>query len=1079
MATDTPADSSGSLGGLSLSDDDIHDGAALQGDTWIEELECALLADCDSATLKKICEGKRIPDILRPDYWRTLLALNDAGKVKLSSEFDLNNQSDLRHDCEQLVEEISATLSPEPLPDSEKLRLRSDFESTLTTYVKARPELEYVSGNGWTDILKVLFNLQLNDIQLYQMFYRIVDRYIPRDLSPVSSPSTKRNGDVVMSKEPNNLHKTATSQTSSGEQQTAISTKTTKTTAMQQQSEDSRKKNADHEKSVQAYHLLRLLIQYHDPELCSILDSKKVTPNLYVKDWFCSLFARSCTPKLALHMWDIHFKMADPFLIFFAAIVMVVNASDELKKSNLVQADMLNALKKMPSLLEEDDVEDLYYLVSNHYTSTTPRSIRAYSHLFFMDTFGATYMGGSESPELDGSSSMIDLKTSRLTSSLDLSQYLCLPIVPAEIFALDTAARRASPINESSPTHSASQQSDDSPSTTAQSDAVLNQTLRYFLVDCRPAEQYNAGHLTKAFHLDCSLMLREPSSFATAVQALLEIQRQVVASKSSTGGQHLCFIGSGQDEEDRYVNMVVASFLQRYQKYVSIVVGGFDAIHDYVKSKTELKDSFDTYIVDHNEELCKACCSRSPEAFERFKANAAAAAAAAAATANKSQQGNRFGLGSSQSLFASTTSFLMGGERSAASALSKFTASNPQATATAQQLAQSGVSMFDKFTTAFVSKSSVIKERLVETLNNTALPTANTLSAAGSQGHRSHVSSQDRLGPRYTGASSRYHELEPDKQRPSGLLSRQRSAEGSGTELEEGPCQEIQIEQWQRENEIMALYKCAQIKGALQYPGYIGLNRTHLWILREIPHNKGFASIAAKRPLDMIVQVTSKRRQPDLIIFRYGYTNAANKLASSADDRTPAASGEPKAQQVVQTQPAGTANVRKPVEAQQLNKSLPTIIASDHLHIPQAFEVIRLIKREIVRIMDESSHKDATSKTNKADLQTDTPTASANKDGRLLGTDMAPVAPSEKRGGMEPMEPAAPGIVDPPEATPTTTDAGAKTTERVVGENEASPSDGMAGADESGVSHPVAEDSKSSASNEFKNAGEPSEKEEQ
>lgn len=32
------------------------------------------------------------------------------------------------------------------------------------------------------------------------------------------------------------------------------------------------------------------------------------------------------------------------------------------------------------------------------------------------------------------------------------------------------------------------------------------EAVRFFLVDCRPAEQYNAGHLPTAFHLDCDLV---------------------------------------------------------------------------------------------------------------------------------------------------------------------------------------------------------------------------------------------------------------------------------------------------------------------------------------------------------------------------------------------------------------------------------------------------------------------------------------------------------------------------------------------------------------------------------------------
>ena len=57
-------------------------------------------------------------------------------------------------------------------------------------------------------------------------------------------------------------------------------------------------------------------------------------------------------------------------------------------------------------------------------------------------------------------------------------------------------------------------------------------------------------------------MLQAPSDFSTTVQALFSTQRQSVAADSAAGGEHLCFMGSGREEEDQYVNMVVANFLQ-------------------------------------------------------------------------------------------------------------------------------------------------------------------------------------------------------------------------------------------------------------------------------------------------------------------------------------------------------------------------------------------------------------------------------------------------------------------------------------------------------------------------------------
>ncbi len=38
-------------------------------------------------------------------------------------------------------------------------------------------------------------------------------------------------------------------------------------------------------KNGKPFHLFRLLLQYHDPELCSFLDTRKITPELYSHGW--------------------------------------------------------------------------------------------------------------------------------------------------------------------------------------------------------------------------------------------------------------------------------------------------------------------------------------------------------------------------------------------------------------------------------------------------------------------------------------------------------------------------------------------------------------------------------------------------------------------------------------------------------------------------------------------------------------------------------------------------------------------------------------------------------------------------
>lgn len=72
--------------------------------------------------------------------------------------------------------------------------------------------------------------------------------------------------------------------------------------------------------------LFRLLLLYHEPELCSFLDSNKIAPDLYVCQWLTSLFAASCHIPVCLALWDYYLINSDPFLVFFLSLVLVINA---------------------------------------------------------------------------------------------------------------------------------------------------------------------------------------------------------------------------------------------------------------------------------------------------------------------------------------------------------------------------------------------------------------------------------------------------------------------------------------------------------------------------------------------------------------------------------------------------------------------------------------------------------------------------------------------------------------------------------------------------------------------------------
>ncbi|XP_045207764.1 TBC1 domain family member 23-like [Mercenaria mercenaria] len=344
----------------------------------------------------------------------------------------------------------------------------------------------YRSDNGWLDILQPLLALKLSKAELYNCFYALTNKYITRDC--------RKNG--------------------------------------------------------KPFHLFRLLLQYHDPELCSFLDTKRITPDIYAQSWFRSLFASVCDLKVILNMWDVYLQTSDPFLCFFMALVILVNARDQLLSAeDKDKQSIVDLIASFPSALEAEDIEDFCSL-AQYYGSKTPQSFRRdYERPLFGTSLG-------------------QMKSSEETDQ-QLSQMLCLPVGVGELLQANSPAG--------------------------------GDGVRYFVVDCRPAEQYNSGHLPTAMHLDANLMLQNPEEFNTAVQGLFSAQQQAILAGSAAGGEHLCFVGSGRDEEDQYVNMVVANFLQKHQQYISVARGGYAALHHLLNG--QLNDG----IVDHNPKSCIVC----------------------------------------------------------------------------------------------------------------------------------------------------------------------------------------------------------------------------------------------------------------------------------------------------------------------------------------------------------------------------------------------------------------------------------------------------------------------------------------
>lgn len=113
---------------------------------------------------------------------------------------------------------------------------------------------------------------------------------------------------------------------------------------------------------------------------------------------------------------------------------------------------IINTLAAMPCALEAEDVTDFCSL-AQYYAMKTPSS-------FKLDLYSIMFGEGGDEKFI--------------------THALCLPVSAQELIENfdEVSSLPNAPV----------------------------EAVRFFLVDCRPAEQYNAGHLPTAFHLDCNLV---------------------------------------------------------------------------------------------------------------------------------------------------------------------------------------------------------------------------------------------------------------------------------------------------------------------------------------------------------------------------------------------------------------------------------------------------------------------------------------------------------------------------------------------------------------------------------------------
>ena len=89
------------------------------------------------------------------------------------------------------------------------------------------------------------------------------------------------------------------------------------------------------------YKVFHQLLMYHEPLLCSALDGKMITPQIYAYKWFKTLFASSLNISLLLAFWEFCLQEQNPTLpYFFALVYLSKNKEKILNKRNLSMNDL-------------------------------------------------------------------------------------------------------------------------------------------------------------------------------------------------------------------------------------------------------------------------------------------------------------------------------------------------------------------------------------------------------------------------------------------------------------------------------------------------------------------------------------------------------------------------------------------------------------------------------------------------------------------------------------------------------------------------------------------------------------------
>ena len=460
--------------------------------------------------IRQLCNdmNQRVPCSFRPVVWKELLGVSGSANAALSDKI-VQVESDL--DNQRVIDADSRRTRPSQdiFQSAEGKEL---VVNILTYYCKCR-SIRY--KQGMNEVLAPFIMLEtppLPESVIFQCFYAFINKFLPNVYSDTEFRSLQC-----------------------------------------------------------SLRLFRLLILYHDPLLCNILDQHDMLPELYATPWFMTLFSRGLEPQQLFQLWDFFLLNDEPFLIHFVAYALLESYRDV-----VIETDFTNLPQVLTNLRFTDAI---------HMSQVCTRALECFQQTpksFCKHLFISCF-----SPVTDSTAPLL----------LEMEKLTCITLAPAVL--VDHLRSRFTIIHDSVPRPSDSPPRRRANSSPPKFRKSTTRELQYFVLDCRKPELYEAKHLSIAFNLDPEL-LTNPEELSIIMDGFQTMKDLCHFSLIGTGnrqrrssvGQAVAMLSrSGKrdflEDDESTVMRFVLVFLQKGFKYVSILEGGFPALE---RSAEDLQD---------------------------------------------------------------------------------------------------------------------------------------------------------------------------------------------------------------------------------------------------------------------------------------------------------------------------------------------------------------------------------------------------------------------------------------------------------------------------------------------------------